>query len=352
MIVDAHLDLAYNAMLGFDPRLPLEAIRDSDLGHRMAANGQTPTVSLPALRQGQAVVVFGTLFVLPAGAPGDLDGATYTTPDEAHALAMEQVDYYRQLEGEGMVRLIGTTGDLQNVVATFERDGMSAAVGVVPLMEGADPIRSPAELHVWVERGVRIVGPAWSKTAYCGGAGKPGPLTTMGRDLMVELGRERLALDTSHMAEESFWQALSLFKGPAIASHANCRRFVATDRQLSDEMIRAIIDRDGVIGVVLYNHFLDAAWKRADGKYGLHLDAVVRHIEHICNLARDVRHVGLGTDLDGGFGREAIPAELDSCADLPRIGRALVKHGWSEADAAAVLGGNWLRWLGDALPWG
>jgi membrane dipeptidase len=197
---------------------------------------------------------------------------------------------------------------------------------------------------------VRIVGTAWGGTRYSGGTNAPGPLTPDGRDLMAELDRQGIALDTSHMAEESFWQALRLFNGPVIASHSNCRRIVPTDRQLTDEMIRAIVDRDGVVGVVLYNRFLDGTWPADGRKADVRLEAVVRHIDHICELARDARHVGIGSDMDGGFGVEGIPAELDSSADLPLIGQALVSAGWSTAEAQGVLGGNWLRWLETTLP--
>ncbi len=349
-LVDAHLDLAYNALLGQDPRLPLEELRETDAGRALAARGETPTVSIPALRAGGIALVFGTIFVLPANAPSDLRGRGYATAQEAYAAATRQVEYYRQLEDDGDIRLVGGRSDLHPLLDAFGRDPSAAPLGVVPLMEGADPIRTPGELGHWVEQGVRIVGPAWRATRYSGGTEAPGPLTRDGRDLMVELGKAGAALDTSHMAEQSFWDALRLFHGPTIASHSNCRRFVPGDRHLSDEMIRAIVDRDGVIGVVLYNHFLDPTWNAGDSKAAVHLDAVLRHIEHICELARDTRHVGIGTDLDGGFGREAIPAELDSCADLPAIGGALLAAVWSPAEASDVMGSNWLRWLADALP--
>ena len=348
-LVDAHLDLAYNARSGFDPRLPLDEARTSRIGQLMTERGQTPTVTLPALREAGVGLVFGTLFVLPAEAPGDLAGETYRTPEEAHRRAWRQIDYYRSLADDGLVRLIERRSDVHELVAARSAD-QAAPFGLVLLMEGADPLREPAELEMWTEQGLRIVGPAWNATRYAGGTGIPGPLTADGRALMGELNRTGTALDTSHLADESFWQALRLFQGPVLASHSNCRRIVPTDRHLSDDMIRAIVDRGGVVGVVLYNRFLDPAWDTGDRKSAVRLDAVVRHIEHICELAQNVGHVGIGSDLDGGFGREGIPAELDSCADLPSIGHALTAAGWRADEVAAVLGGNWLRWLGDALP--
>lgn len=349
-IVDAHLDLAYNARSGYDPRLPLDEARASRIGQLMSARGETPTVTLPALAAGGVGLVFGTLFVLPAGAPSDLAGETYSTPEEAHTRAWRQIDYYRSLEADGLIRIVEGRSDVPQLVAAKNEGKGNTPLGLVLLMEGADPLREPAELERWTERGLRIVGPAWNATRYCGGTGMPGGLTADGRDLMGELNRTRTSLDTSHLAEESFWQALRLYRGPVIASHSNCRRYVPTDRQLSDDMIRAIVDRDGVIGVVLYNRFLNAEWNTGDRKSAIRLETVVRHIEYICELARDTRHVGIGSDLDGGFGREGIPAELNSCADLPLIGQALATAGWRADEVAAVLGDNWIRWLGEALP--
>ncbi len=343
-IVDSHLDIAFNAQLGFDPCLPLAEARARSTPLR-----DMVTVTLPALEAAGTRIVFGTLFALPHGAPGDIDGPSYATPDEAHAIAAWQTDYYHRLRDTGWIHLVEHASDLAAPAQTGSEAGDDRRVGVVQLMEGADPIRSPQELEWWFERGLRIVGPAWTRTRYCGGTMAPGPLTALGRGLMRELGSVGMALDTSHFSEESFWEAMRLFDGPAIASHSNCRRFVPTDRHLSDEMIRALVDRDGVVGVVLYNRFLDASWAPGD-KAGVRLDAVVRHIEHICEIAGDMRHVGIGSDLDGGFGRESIPAEMDSCTDLPLIGAALKHAGWRDDEVAGVLGGNWLRWLEQTLP--
>lgn len=349
-IVDAHLDLAYNARSGYDPRLPLDEARASRIGKQLAARGETPTVTLPALAEAGVGLVFGTLFVLPAGAPSDLAGEIYSTAEEAHTSAWRQIDYYRSLEEDGLVRIVERRSDVQELIAAKSAAKGNTPLGLVLLMEGADPLREPAELERWTERGLRIVGPAWNATRYCGGTGMPGGLTAAGRALMGELNRTGTALDTSHLAEESFWQALRLYRGPVIASHSNCRQYVPTDRQLSDDMIRAIIDRDGVIGVVLYNRFLNAEWNTGDRKSAIRLETLVRHIEHICELAHDTRHVGIGSDLDGGFGREGIPAELDSCVDLPLIGDVLARAGWRADEVAGVMGGNWVRWLGQALP--
>ncbi len=160
-----------------------------------------------------------------------------------------------------------------------------------------------------------------------------------------------MILDLSHMAEESFWQALDAFSGTVIASHSNCRALVPTDRQLSDEMIRALAARDGVIGAVFANRFLDGAWT-AWSERGVALATVVRHIDHMCQLTGTARHCAIGSDLDGGFGVESTPDELDSVADLTKLADALIRAGYSEDDISGIMGGNWLRVLRRALPVG
>jgi membrane dipeptidase len=219
------------------------------------------------------------------------------------------------------------------------------------LMEGADPIVAPQDVGKWFDAGVRLIGPAWSQTRYSGGTGKPGPLTELGKQLMREMSKHKLVLDTSHMAEESFFQALDLFSGPVIASHSNVRKFVPTDRQLSDEMIRALVKRDGVIGAVFYNQFLQYQWRQnGANKNAVTFATVIDHIKYICDLAGSARHCGIGTDFDGGFGAEATPKEIDTVADLQKFGDALADAGFADDDVRAMMGGNWLRLLERALP--
>ena len=358
MIVDAHEDIAYNALHhDRDVRRPLAAIRADQRrratgegasgGRPLAASAplsgmeQTAMLALDAHRRGGVGLVFGTIFV----PPGDLD--------EMARDGLAQLGWYEQVaatEPPPGVRLISTRAEL----AALRRDWDAATtpearpVGLVLLMEGADPLPSPAAVRDYYARGLRILGTSWHGTRYGGGTRAPGPLTVLGRDLLGEMARLGMILDISHMAEETFWQALDVFPGRVIASHSNCRAYTPTDRHLSDEMIQALAARDAVIGTVLANSFLEGGWKAGDPL--LTLDAVVRHIDHICQLTGTTRHCAIGSDFDGGFGVESTPAELDSVADLGRIGQALAAHGYSEADVAGILGGNWLRLLEESLP--
>lgn len=352
MIVDGHLDIAYNALAaGRDVAAGVAAIRATEAGARPGMG--TATVGLPELRAGGVGLVFATLFTLPAHArDSDLPAdQAYTTPAEAHALARAQLDYYRDWEDRGLARIIRSRADLAAHRAAWARN--NAPLGLVLLMENADPITDPGEAAWWAEQGLRIVGPAWQATRYCGGTRQPGPLTALGRALLPAMAAAGLLLDVSHMAEESFWQALDHWPGPLIASHSNCRSLaspITADRHLSDAMIKALVARDAVIGAVLFNGFLAADYERGAPKARYGLDLLVRHIDHVCQIAGDARHTAIGSDLDGGLGREQIPRELDSIADMPRIAEALSAAGFTDMHVHAIMGENWLRMLDQALP--
>jgi membrane dipeptidase len=344
VVVDSHEDLASSHFqLGRDFLLDIAQLRAMD---KNSATEGTPTVCLPELIKGNVRIVFATLWVSPHGYKELDDPVNYRNPEEAHAQAMDQLHYYRSLEKSGYIRIIENQAQLEE---HLESD--SPKVGAVILMEGADPIRTPKETAEWFKAGVRIVGPAWRQTRYSGGTFAPGPLTSDGQKLVEELEAAKMILDTSHMAEQSFYDAMELFHGRVIASHSNCRVYTPTDRQLTDDMIRALLSRNAVIGTVLYNTFLDPNWeKNGKIKSQVTLATVIKHMSHIAELAGDWKHNGIGSDFDGGFGLEGIPAELNTVADLQKFGPALMQSGYSESDAGGVLGENWIRLLREALP--
>jgi membrane dipeptidase len=340
-IIDGHEDIAFNSLIL--RRDFLLSAHENRLKGVDSKNG-SPTVGLPDLARGNVRVVFGTIWVPPC-LPGVEVQPCYRTPTEAYEMAVQQLNYYRDLASQGHVKLILTRSDLESVL------GKPAQIGVVLLMEGADPVLSPENLHDWYGQGLRILAPSWRGTRYAGGTHMPGPLTDAGRELMRELEKSRLILDISHISDESFFEALEHFPGTVIASHSNCRALVPTDRQLSDEMIRALISRDGVIGAVFYNPFLVNGWTEAGKvKSQVTLSHVVQHIRHICNIAGDTLHVAVGSDLDGGFGVESTPAEIDTVADLGKLALALSSSGFSDQDVLRVMRKNWMRILEKALP--
>jgi len=245
--------------------------------------------------------------------------------------------------------LVGNRADLDAVLTSWESE--TPQVGIVLLMEGADPVREPAEAEMWFERGLRLVGLSWAAgSRYAGGNAAPGRLTDAGRELLAVMADLGLIVDVSHLAEESFFEVLDRFDGWIVATHANPRARVPGPRQLSDEMIRRLAERDSVIGIVPYNRFLRPGWSKGDAKDAVTVADVAAAVDHVCQVVGDTARVGLGSDFDGGFGAESAPAEIDTVADLARIGPALGELGYGDEEIAAVLGHNWLRVLRAALP--
>jgi membrane dipeptidase len=344
IIVDAHQDIAWNRLALKRDLFESVVEKRSREGPHPAHGEGTALVGFPELVAANVRVVFATLYVAPERPDRAPFGKTYSSPEQAHDQAWEQLQYYVSLASDPRVTLIAKRADLEEVVMA-----PAYRLGLLLLMEGADPIVEPAQVADWYRAGVRIVGTSWSKTRYAGGTGAPGGLTSLGRDLLAQMEQVGMVLDVSHMAEQSFYEAIDLFHGPVIASHSNSRAFVDTDRQLTDDMIRKLVARNGVIGSVIYNRFLQAHWEKGMPKDAVGLEDVVRHIRHVCELAGDTLHAGIGTDFDGGFGTESVPRELESIADLPKLAKVLSKE-WSPADAANILGENWIRFLRRVLP--
>jgi membrane dipeptidase len=347
LVVDAHEDIGWNVLaLGRDVRRSALETRRLELTSDVPEQNGVCMVGLPEWLEGNVAIVFGTIYVSPARRGHPSGPQVYSNAEEAYALAQKQVDVYQRLaDEEEQIALVTTQDTLEKVLESWESE--SPAVGLVPLMEGADPIREPAEAEFWFERGVRIVGLSWKAgTRYAGGDGAGGPLTDLGRELLNVMADLGMGLDVSHLSEEAFFEAVGRFEGYVVATHANPRALVPGARQLSDEMIRRVAERDGVVGIVPANAFLRPDWRTIQPTLG----DVVAAIDHVCQVVGDAAHVGLGSDFDGGLGADDTPPELDSVADLQRIGPALREGGYDEDHIEAILGGNWLRVLEGALP--
>ncbi len=347
LLVDAHLDMAYNAVvLGRDLQQPVSEIRRQEQQHPLPdARAGTSTVSIPALLAGRVAVIGASLFVAPE-IPRFAQPQVYRTADEAHQQALAQLDYYRRLAETDTVTLLEDEAALDAVLLRWAEG--QPHLGLFVVMEGADPIRTPAELPWWVERGLRGVGLAWAMgTRYAGGNGRPGPLTADGEALLDAMAEYNLLLDLSHLWEEAAYAALGRYPGPLCATHANPRAFVDSPRSLSDALIRRIAKRDGVVGVVPYNRMLVSGWQPGEPRPPL--ERVAEVVDYICQLTGSAAHIGIGSDMDGGFGMESLPETLDSITDLGRLGELLTTRGYSSADVTAILGENWLRVLRAAL---
>lgn len=350
-IVDAHQDIAFNTVCyGRDYRTSALKKRADEMNTSVIHHVGHAMLGLPEAIVGRVAIVFATLFTEPRGKmpPIGNDAALYTTPKEAMRIAEKQLDVYKRLaDDEPRIRLIQQSADLEAVLATWADDVpiTQRVQGLVILMENGDPIIEPRQFEWWYEQGVRIVGPAWRASQYCGGTGEPGRLTVLGHELLDVMMSFNAILDLSHMAEESYLEALDRYDGVIIASHSNPRHFRNSDRHLSDMMIRRLAERGGVIGIVPYNLFLSNTWTIADGKSAMTLNRVVEAIDYVCQLVGSAVHVGIGTDFDGGFGAEATPYELNTIADLWLLKDALLARGYAQSDVVNILGGNMLRQL-------
>jgi membrane dipeptidase len=358
LIVDAHEDLAWN-ILTFDRDYVLAAVetRQRERGMDAPAHNGDTLLGWPDYERGKVAVVFATLFAAPARRQlGEWDTQCYTTTEQANKVYRNQLDAYHRLADDhpDKFRLILRCADLEQVLSSWQRPEVDEnPVGLVILMENAEGVRAPGELDEWWEQGVRIIGPAWAGTRFCGGTHEPGPLTPEGYallDAMVDVG---FVLDLSHMDEKAALQALDHYSGAIIASHSNASALLKgteSNRFLSDRAIRGLIERNGVIGIVPYNRFLDPYWKPADGRQTITLEHIVSQIDHVCQLAGSAQHVGIGSDFDGGFGLQSVPAEIDTVADLQKLAPLLTEKGYTNNDVRAILGENWLSLLRQTLP--
>ncbi|MBN2149460.1 MAG: membrane dipeptidase [Anaerolineales bacterium] len=356
LIIDSHEDLAYNMLTyGRDYRRSAAETRQREAGTPTPEHNGDTLLGWSDYQRGRVAVIFSTLYASPAHRRlGEWDTQYYATYDEAHDRYSAQLDIYHQLADENpdYFRILLTRAGLEERIADWNTDAETHPVGLVVLMEGAEGVRDPGELEEWWRRGLRIIGPAWAGTRFCGGTRQPGPLTADGFALLERMGEIGFALDISHMDEQAVLQALDIYPKAIIASHSNALALIKgseSNRHLTDRVIEGLLRRNGVIGVLPSNSFLVTDWKER-GRASVTLDAVVAQIDYICQKAGDAHHVGLGSDFDGGFGVQSVPEGIDTIADLNKLTPLLAHKGYSEGDIAAILGGNWLNFLRNALP--
>jgi membrane dipeptidase len=362
IIIDAHEDLAC-AMLGMGRNYLRSVAETRELEnatpHFTMANGQT-LIGWPEYQKGQVAVVFGTLFASPKKwQRHDWDTQTFSTPDEAHVLNIKQIEVYQRLNDEHpeAFHLVTDQGELKNILEPWistlaSYPDVTHPVGVVILMEGADGVRSEADLEEFWKLGVRIIGPVWAGNRFCGGTREPGPLTGEGKKLLKSMAKIGFTLDISHMSQVPVLEALDLYEGQVIASHANANALLKNmpfERHLTDEAIHRLVERDGVMGIIPFNAFLDWEWKSGNPRESVRLEQLIRHIDHICQIAGDARHVAIGSDFDGGFGWPDVPYEIDTIADLQKLENPLLEKGYNDENVTAILAGNWQRKLESIL---
>jgi membrane dipeptidase len=346
IVIDSHLDLSWNALnWNRDLTLTVPEIRSLEAGMNQKSRA-TNTVAFPEMRRGEVAVCLATLLAR-ANAKGR-DMLDFRTQEIASAMARGQLAFYRILESQGQLRMLRDWRSLEAHLQNWNSsDQHPSPLGFILSMEGADPILSPSQIPTWWEDGLRVVGMAhYGVSAYAHGTGSPGGLTPKGSELLKAMQEAGMILDVTHLADESFWQALDLFKGPVLASHNNCRALVPGDRQFSDDQIRYLIQRDSVIGAAFDAWMLCPGWIiDSPSNPKVSLQAVIDHVDHVCQLAGNARHAAIGSDLDGGFGREQSPYDLDTIADLQKIPTLLSSRGYREKDIEAIMYGNWVRFF-------
>ena len=345
---------------GRDYTRSVQETRQLEAGTNVPALNGDCLIGWPEYQRGQVAAVFSTLYATPSKKKEANDALWYADVETAHRLYSDQITLYRKLADShpDKFRIISSTKELDAVIEHWSRPALNDEghpVGLIYLMEGADGIRSPRELSAWYDMGLRLIGLAWAGTRYSGGTGDPGPLTPEGRELIAAMADFNFVIDLSHMDEAAALESLERYEGPMMATHSNCAALMKgsdTNRHLPDRVIEGLIERNGVIGLIPLNSFLKVGWLRKNGsrREEVPLDTLIAHIDHVCQIAGDSLHAGIGSDFDGGFGLQSIPPEMDSIADLQVISLGLKARGYGETDVENILGGNWLRFLRRNLP--
>jgi membrane dipeptidase len=353
IIFDAHLDLAWNAIdWNRDLLLPIGEIRRREEGVSEKGRARN-TVCFPELRLGKVALFIATLLARVLR-PNQVPAVQrYASMEAAYAAAQGQMAYYRALEQKGVLRWIRDNEGLETHLKEWT-DGptVSRPLGFILSMEGADPVLFPEQVEEWWNAGLRIIGPAhYGLSPYAHGTGTEGGLFPPGPALLKEMQRVGMILDVTHLSDQCFDEALDIYEGPVLASHHNCRALVPDQRQLTDEQIKRLVSRGAVIGMALDAWMLYPSWIRGQTtseQAGVKLMNIVDHIDHVCQLAGNDCHVGIGTDLDGGFGREQSPIDLDTIADLQRLPDLLHQRGYKAEAIEGILHKNWVRFFQEA----
>lgn len=352
--IDAHLDLSMNAMeWNRDLRKTVGEIREREQGQTDKPDRGKGTVAFPELREGKVGFVVATQIARYVAPGNPLPG--WHSPQQAWAHTQAQLAWYRAMEAEGELMMIRDAVALDAHVGQWMQapEHHNLPIGYLLSLEGADSLVTLDHLHIAHAYGLRALGPAhYGPGRYANGTDATGHLNDAGKALLKEMDQLHMILDATHLCDDAFWDAMDLFTGPVWASHNNCRALVDHNRQFSDEMIKVLIARGAVIGAAFDAWMIVPGWQRGVSlPEPMHcsMDRIIDHIDHICQLAGNTLHVGMGTDLDGGYGREQSPYDVNTIADLQRIPELLQRRGYTQQDITNIMHGNWLRFLRNHL---
>lgn len=347
-IFDAHLDLSMNAMdWNRDITLPVSEIRKREIGMTDKPDRTMNTVSLDAMRKGNVGLCVATQIARYVKKENPLPG--WHSPHQAWAHTQGQLAWYRSMEEIGEMVQITNKKQLQDHLKMWETTPGKKPIGYILSLEGADSIITIDHLERSYNQGLRAIGPGhYGPGTYAHGTDSVGGIGAKGKELLKEIERLNLVLDATHLCDQSFWETMEVYNGPVWASHNNCRKFVPGNRQFSDEQLKELLNRGAVIGMVLDAWMMVPGWVRGKSTpkgMGVSLQQTLQNIDHICQLSGNSLHVGIGTDLDGGFGKEQGPTEIDTIADLQKIPVLLGNNGYTNEDIDNIMHLNFIRFL-------
>ncbi|MCY2949742.1 MAG: membrane dipeptidase [Planctomycetota bacterium] len=369
LIFDVHLDLAMNALeWNRDLRWPLEKIRRWESSMKDRVDRGNNSVCFPEMRRGNIGLCVATQIGRYSPYFHKLPG--WNSPEQAWAQTQGQLAWYRAMEEAGEMVQIRNRAQLDQHLALWlnwsvaselpvgasslplminNRPRKQLPIGYILSLEGADSMITLKHLERSYADGLRAIGPAhYGPGRYAHGTDAEGPLTPQGRELLKEMQKLGMILDATHLCDEGFWDAMDHFDGPVWASHQNCRALAPWNRQFADDQIKAVIERGGVLGMAFDAIMMVPGWVHLRSKpsdFQLRIERICDHIDHICQLAGNAKHVGIGTDLDGGFGTEQMPMDMDSIADLQSLPVLLAKRGYSLEDIEGIMWRNFVEFL-------
>ncbi len=347
-ILDAHLDLAMNALeWNRDLTWTVEAIRKSEVGMTDKPDRAKNTVSLEAMRKGNIGLCVATQIARYVKKSSNLPG--WNSPQQAWAQTQGQLAWYKAMEDIGEMVQITNLEQLESHLSLWQGPTTKKPIGYILSLEGADSIVTIDHLEKSYNQGLRAIGPAhYGPGTYAHGTDSVGGIGLKGKTLLKKIEELNLILDATHLCDVSFWETMKVYNGPVWASHNNCRKFVNHNRQYSDEQIKELISRDAVIGIALDAWMMVSNWVRGEStpeSMGVTLHQMIENIDHICQLSGNSLNVGIGTDLDGAFGKEQSPSDLDTIADLQKIPNMLAERGYSENDISNIMSENFINFL-------
>jgi membrane dipeptidase len=353
-IIDAHLDLAMNAIeWNRDLTRPLTEIRQREMHMKDKPDRGRGTVCLPELRKGKIGLVIATQ--LSRYAPYGSSLAGWHSQQQAWAMTQAQLAWYREMEVLGEMVQIVNLSQLESHLALWNDESVAdetKPVGYILSLEGADSLVNVSYLHKAYNYGLRAVGLShFGPGCYAPGTKNEGPITSRGIELLNEMSTLNMILDVTHLTDEGFNQVMNMYKGPVWASHMNVRKLVPTQRQLTDDQIKQLIQREAVIGGMLDCWAMDIRFIDTVSdpwQLNIRLENLVDHWDHICQIAGNSRHVAIGSDLDGIFGTEQCPWDMNTIADLQKYEAILARRGYKQEDIQNIFSNNWLRFLRNA----